>query len=91
MQELPLTLKGSASKVISSPPQNFPSSRSSSYLLQGPRVGSLVISGKQVEGDRKGEGGREGGRRGEGGKRGEGGDREGGREGRCYISHDKAN
>jgi len=41
---LPLTLKGSPSKVISSSPRNFPSSRSSSYLLQGPREGSLVIS-----------------------------------------------
>ena len=77
MQELPLTLKGSASKVISSPPQNFPSSRSSSYLLQGPRVGSLVVSGKQVEGDRKGEGGRKKGR----GRKKGGGGRQGGREG----------
>ena len=44
MQDLLVTLKGSPSKLISSSPRNFPSSRSSLYLLQGPREGSLVIS-----------------------------------------------
>ena len=52
-QDAPLTLNGSPRKVSSNSPQNFPSSRSSVYLLQGPRVGSLVISGREKVGERR--------------------------------------
>ena len=76
----PVTLKGSPSKDISISPQNFPSSISSSYLLQGPRVGSWVISGRQAGRRAGSEGWIEGGRVGvgrEGGRRVQGRDREG--------------
>ena len=67
----PLTLKASPSNDSSSSPRNVPSSRFSSYLLTGPRVGSWVISGRQAgrEGRREGEGG-SGRNRGEGGREG---------------------
>ena len=52
-QDVPLTLNGTPMKVSSNSPRNFLSSRSSVYLLQGPRVGSLVMSEKEEVGERR--------------------------------------